>query len=180
MKIISESDLCEKFFKPEPMLFMLSLVIFPKQHEGCVSQPKVYKQTHTDSNCDSLMQEVDQWSRDQMWSVPHDSKCLRNPWFLPYFTWQEPSALHPHSHFKAFFSCVFWVSMWISLVYVLQRWLYCWQNERLWQSVKIYNKSFSSNIKLICDFDIECFWSRREFHLSVNLEKIKCAALCKC
>ncbi len=46
MKAISVSDLCEKFFKPEPVLFMLSLVIFPKQHEGCVSQPKVCKQTN--------------------------------------------------------------------------------------------------------------------------------------
>lgn len=94
----------------------------------CPSLRYVNKQT-SDSNChDSLMQEVNQRSRDQMWSVPHDSKGLRNPWFLPYFTWQEPSALHPHLHFKALFSCVFWVRMWISLVYVLQRLLYCWQN----------------------------------------------------
>ncbi len=135
MKVISESDLCEKFFKPEPMLFMLSLVIFPKQHEGCVSQPKVYKQTHTDSNCnDSLMQEVDQWSRDQMWSVPHDSKGLRNPWFLPYFTWQEPSALHPHSHFKAFFSRVFWVSMW-TVVVLLTEWEVVAVNKNIQQTL---------------------------------------------
>lgn len=125
-----KSDLCEKFFKPEPLLFMISLVIFPKQHEERVSQPKVYAQTHTQTPTVMILW-CKKWISDPgiKWSVPHDSKCLRNPWFLPYFTWQGPSALLPHSHFKAFFSCVFWVRTWISLVqYVLQWWWHRSQN----------------------------------------------------
>lgn len=142
-----------------PLLFMISLVIFPKQHEKRVSQPKVYaqthKHTHTETPTDMILW-CKKWISDPWikWSVPHDSKCLRNPWFLPYFTWQGPRALLPHSHFKAFFSCVFWVRTWISLVqYVLQWWWHCSQNERLqqlqWQPIKKYGKPFKRNIILM-------------------------------
>lgn len=107
-----KSDLCGKFFKPEPLLFMISLLSFPKQHEKRVSQPKVYKQTHkhthSDSNChDHLMQELDQRSRDQMWSVPHDSsRASVIPDFFHISRGKDPAlCFHTHTSKHSFHVC---------------------------------------------------------------------------
>lgn len=100
MNVISESDLCENFFKKlEPMLFMLSFVIFPKQHEGCVSQPKVYKQTHTETPTVTILS-------CKKWIIDPGIKCslfLMTPSasVIPdffYISHGEDSALCIHAH----------------------------------------------------------------------------------
>lgn len=174
MKVIFESDLCEKFFRPEPMLFMLSRVIFPKQLEGWVSQPKVYKQTQTQTPTVMIL-----WCKK--WISDPGIKCglfLMTPKasVIPdssifHMARTQRSASTPTFQ-SILFLCVLSKHVNIACICVATVVASLTEQDiRLWQSIKTFGKPFSSNTKL-------GFWGRYEFHSSVNLEN-KTAVLCK-